>query len=241
MAGEPTVRMPATPWSYRLVCRAFIGFPWPMNAAGIVWGVLVMAPHISGLDETGPTSSEGIVAGSLAPDAASGPTVVSMAISTATEGWKVGALASSTGLTVRALHHYDHIGLLSPSHRNSAGHRLYTADDVTRLYRISLLRRLGFPLAQIGRVLDDPDWEVAATIARHLADTQRRAAITAVSLRDRLSTLAAELARHDNLSPAGFRGPGGDDHARLNGPRHYCPTGLRRPALPMNTSFGCSD
>src|SRR6195952_2698204 len=123
-----------------------------------------------------------------------------MAISGTAEGWKVGALASAPGLTVRALHHYDHIGLLCPSHRSSAGHRLYTADDVTRLYRISLLRRLGLPLAQIGHVLDDPDWELRATIGRHLADTQRRAAIAA-SLRDRLSDMAADPARHENLSP----------------------------------------
>ena len=50
--------------------------------------------------------------------------------------WKVGALAELTGLTVRALHHYDHIGLLTPSGRSSSGHRLYNADDVARLYRI---------------------------------------------------------------------------------------------------------
>ena len=47
------------------------------------------------------------------------------------QAWKVGALAQATGLTVRALHHYDHIGLLSPSMRTAAGHRLHTADDVT--------------------------------------------------------------------------------------------------------------
>ena len=40
---------------------------------------------------------------------------------------KIGALAESSGVTVRALHHYDHIGLLSPSRRTAAGHRLYTA------------------------------------------------------------------------------------------------------------------
>jgi DNA-binding transcriptional MerR regulator len=40
------------------------------------------------------------------------------------QAWKVGALAKATGLTVRALHHYDHIGLLSPSVRTAAGHRM---------------------------------------------------------------------------------------------------------------------
>ena len=39
---------------------------------------------------------------------------------------KVGELAKQTGLTVRALHHYDDIGLLQPSARSDAGYRLYT-------------------------------------------------------------------------------------------------------------------
>jgi len=122
-----------------------------------------------------------------------------MAINTSAQGWRIGALASATGLTVRALHHYDHIGLLTPSDRSSAGHRLYADADVTRLYRISLMRRLGFPLAQIAGVLDDPDWDLRASVARHLADSQRRAAI-ASSLCNRLSDMAAELDRREDLS-----------------------------------------
>lgn len=82
------------------------------------------------------------------------------------QAWKVGALARATGLTVRALHHYDHIGLLSPSMRTAAGHRLYTPGDLARLYRISLLRRLGFPLEQISSVLDDPEWQLGPAVRR---------------------------------------------------------------------------
>jgi DNA-binding transcriptional MerR regulator len=50
--------------------------------------------------------------------------------------WKVGELAKRTGVSVRALHHYDEIGLLSPSHRSEAGYRLYTEIDVARLQQI---------------------------------------------------------------------------------------------------------
>jgi len=117
-----------------------------------------------------------------------------------TQVWRVGALARLTGLTVRALHHYDHLGLLTPSRRSAAAHRIYTADDVARLYRISLLRRLGFPLEQIGRVLDDPQWQLHEAVQRHLDDTTRRIEL-AVSLRTRLSGMATELSRHDSLSP----------------------------------------
>jgi DNA-binding transcriptional MerR regulator/uncharacterized glyoxalase superfamily protein PhnB len=114
--------------------------------------------------------------------------------------WKVGALAAATGLTVRALHHYDQIGLLKPSQRTPAGHRLYGAADLARLYRISLLRRLGFPLEQIASVLDNPEWQLPAAVDRHLTDTQHRAAIAA-RLCTRLASMAAELARQDHPAP----------------------------------------
>jgi DNA-binding transcriptional MerR regulator len=61
----------------------------------------------------------------------------------------VGAVAARTGMTVRALHHYDHIGLLSPSGRSDAGYRLYNAADLRRLETIALLRGLGLSLAEV--------------------------------------------------------------------------------------------
>ncbi|GAA2572162.1 hypothetical protein GCM10010435_53410 [Winogradskya consettensis] len=67
--------------------------------------------------------------------------------------WSVGELAAATGLTVRALHHYDEIGLVRPSRRNAAGHRRYTAGDVRLLHRVVALRGFGFPLAEIAGLL----------------------------------------------------------------------------------------
>lgn len=113
--------------------------------------------------------------------------------------WKVGGLAELTGLTVRALHHYDHIGLLKPSHRSPTGHRLYDGDDVARLYRICLLRRLGFALPRIGEVLDDPQWQLRDVVACHLDDTRRRVAV-ATSLQSRLSKMASSLAAYNDPS-----------------------------------------
>jgi DNA-binding transcriptional MerR regulator/uncharacterized glyoxalase superfamily protein PhnB len=117
-----------------------------------------------------------------------------------TRTWKVGALAQRTGLTVRALHHYDQLGLLTPSRRTAAGHRLYTSNDVVRLYRIILLRRLGFPLDQIAHVLDDPQWQLQEAVHRHLDDTTRRIGLE-LSLRARLAGMATELARFASPSP----------------------------------------
>lgn len=112
------------------------------------------------------------------------------------EAWKVGALARASGVTVRALHHYDHIGLLSPSMRTAAGHRLYGPDDVARLYRITLLRRLGFPLEQIAPVLDAPEWQLASALRRHLAHAREEAA-AAARLCGRLADMAAAVDRED--------------------------------------------
>ena len=79
--------------------------------------------------------------------------------------WKIGELAGATGLTVRTLHHYDEIGLLVPSERTQAGHRLYGGDDVRRLYEIRALRDLGLPLQEIPAALEG---DTRATLEDHL-------------------------------------------------------------------------
>ncbi|WP_423382076.1 SAM-dependent methyltransferase [Burkholderia sp. LMG 32019] len=67
---------------------------------------------------------------------------------------KIGDLAKKAGLSVRALHHYDAIGLLSPSQRTDGGARLYGRDDLIRLHRIEALKRFGYSLPDIKASLD---------------------------------------------------------------------------------------
>jgi MerR family transcriptional regulator, thiopeptide resistance regulator len=67
----------------------------------------------------------------------------------------VGELARLTGVTVRALHHYDEIGLVVPSHRTGAGYRLYDDRDVIRLQQVLLFRELGLPLDEIAFAIDE--------------------------------------------------------------------------------------
>lgn len=100
----------------------------------------------------------------------------------------MGELAAAAGLTIRTLHYYEEIGLLVPSGRSRGGHRLYGDTDVARLYRICLLRRLGLPLAQICRALDDPAWSLRAVMAAHLGELDRRLE-AAVRVRSRLAVL----------------------------------------------------
>jgi DNA-binding transcriptional MerR regulator len=106
--------------------------------------------------------------------------------------WKIGRLAQLTGLTVRALHHYDHVGLVRPSGRTGSGHRLYTADDVERLYRALALRVLGLPLAEIRTVLDGGQ-PIAAVLEQHLGLVERQL-VALRTLRARLATMVEAAA-----------------------------------------------
>ena len=87
---------------------------------------------------------------------------------------KVGELAARAGLTVRTLHHYDSIGLLTPSARSDAGYRLYGRDDVARLHQIQTLRAFGMALADIGAYLDSPGVSPLSIVARQIASLDRR-------------------------------------------------------------------
>jgi DNA-binding transcriptional MerR regulator len=101
--------------------------------------------------------------------------------------YRIGELARIAGVTVSTLHHYDELGLLSPSERTHGGQRQYAGADVERLYRLLALRGLGLPLREIGPLLDRDD-AVAETVRRHLARVdQQLAALT--RLRGRLTRL----------------------------------------------------
>lgn len=80
--------------------------------------------------------------------------------------YSVGKVAGFAGVTVRALHHYDEIGLLVPSERNHAGHRRYGDADLDRLQQILFYRELGFQLEEVAVLLDDPDADPRAHLRR---------------------------------------------------------------------------
>jgi DNA-binding transcriptional MerR regulator len=78
----------------------------------------------------------------------------------------VGTVAALTGVSVRTLHHYDHIGLVVPSVRTPAGYRCYTDADIERLHVVLVYRSVGLPLDEIRTLLDDPDADVLAHLNR---------------------------------------------------------------------------
>ncbi|MET0397837.1 MAG: MerR family transcriptional regulator [Longimicrobiaceae bacterium] len=115
------------------------------------------------------------------------------------ETWKVGELARSTGLTVRTLHHYDRVGLLSPSRRTASGHRLYAAADVARLQQIRSLRELGFSLDEVREFLERPDASPRRVLRMHVERLREQIALQS-RLCERLEAVAATLDRAEEVS-----------------------------------------
>jgi DNA-binding transcriptional MerR regulator len=117
--------------------------------------------------------------------------------------WKVGGLAKRTGLSVRTLHYYDEIGLLSPSGRTDSGHRLYTADDVVRLQQIKSLQQVGFSLREVRECLDRPDISLQRVLQLHLSRLRERIELER-RLCDRLEEVAARLGSGKAVSSGDF-------------------------------------
>lgn len=119
------------------------------------------------------------------------------------ETLRVGELARRTGLTVRALHHYDAIGLIRPSRHTAAGHRLYTAADVARLQQVLSLRQLGLSLDEVAACLVRPDFDPLELLRLH-AERLRERIDMQQRLCQRLEALAARLRAAGEVSAEEF-------------------------------------
>ena len=107
----------------------------------------------------------------------------------------VGALARRSGLTPKAVRHYDRIGVLQPAVVDAAGYRWYSPDQVASAYRVAVLRSVDVPLDEVRRCLVDD-----ALLADVLA-TQRR------PLDARLTRVRGQLHTLDHLRTDGLEHP----------------------------------
>ncbi|MCF4097189.1 MerR family transcriptional regulator [Maritalea mediterranea] len=76
-------------------------------------------------------------------------------------------VAEMAGITVRALHHYDQIGLLSPAYVGDNGYRYYTRDELLRLQQIMFFREMDMPLKDIQIVMAGTDFDRLQHMKRH--------------------------------------------------------------------------
>jgi DNA-binding transcriptional MerR regulator len=124
------------------------------------------------------------------------------------EGWRIGEVASTTGVTVRTLHHYDSLGLLRPSERSPAGHRLYGRRELERLYVIVALRDLGMSLEDIREYLDREERghreQLRDVVTRHLGLIEKQLELQAVR-RERLRIVLRTLESSQDPSVSDIR------------------------------------
>lgn len=76
-------------------------------------------------------------------------------------------LAKLANISVRTLHYYDEVGLLSPARRESNDYRQYGEQEMLRLQQILFFRELEFPLDEIKRIMSSPNFDMIAALREH--------------------------------------------------------------------------
>lgn len=99
--------------------------------------------------------------------------------------YSVKQLSKMAGVSVRTLHHYDELGLLTPKERTDAGYRLYGQKELIRLQQILFYKELDFSLRDIQELLDDPTFDYLMALQGH-----RRAIL---ERKNRLETLLTTI------------------------------------------------
>ncbi|WP_020061985.1 MerR family transcriptional regulator [Bacillus sp. 123MFChir2] len=80
---------------------------------------------------------------------------------------KVKEVANLVGISVRTLHHYDEIGLLTPEETTESGYRLYSDDNLETLQQILFFKELGFPLKKIKEIINNPLFDRKEALVLH--------------------------------------------------------------------------
>ena len=112
---------------------------------------------------------------------------------------KVGELARRTGLTVRTLHWYDEVGLVTPAKDPRSGHRRYAPEDVARLQQIVSLRELGLSLDEIRTCMEGPGYSLDRVLRMHRARLRDRI-LREQRVLERLDAVIARLDAAGSLS-----------------------------------------
>jgi len=81
---------------------------------------------------------------------------------------KVHEVSKSIGVSKRTLQYYDEIGLLSPTEYTESGYRLYDDAAVEKLWRILLMRELGYQLNDIKKIMDSQNFDLRDSIGKHI-------------------------------------------------------------------------
>jgi cob(I)alamin adenosyltransferase len=113
--------------------------------------------------------------------------------------WSIGELAAAAGVSARTLRHYESEGLLEPRERSDGGHRRYGEEELERLLRILALRRLGFGLQTISRLLANSNRDALLEATRQQLQRVEIDLEVANKLRVRLRELLRHLERNERV------------------------------------------
>lgn len=113
-----------------------------------------------------------------------------------------------SGVTVRTLHHYDELGLVSPSGRSEAGYRLYDDADVAHLQTVLFYRELGFGLSEIAEIVTLPGYSRREALReQHALLSEKRERVGRMLKAVETALIAAEqgvtMSTEDLMSPFG--------------------------------------
>ncbi len=103
--------------------------------------------------------------------------------------YTIGEVAKLSGVSVRALRHYESLDLIQPERRDN-GHREYSANDIARLHQVLVFRSMGLPLSQVKSSLDASPEQMrvlleahAASLHASLKETKEQLAVLNTALR----------------------------------------------------------
>ena len=132
-----------------------------------------------------------------------------------TKTYTVSQVSRLAHVTVRALHHYDEIGLLVPSERADNGYRRYTNADLQRLHQILLFKELGFSLDAIAAVIEEPPAERRSALLSQrekLKDELQKTAAVLRAIETAIQALEGDTTMDANKAFDGFEN---FDHAKF--------------------------
>ncbi len=130
-----------------------------------------------------------------------------------TKSISIHEMSKQTGITVRTLRYYDHIGLLKPADKTQGNHRLYGDSELMRLQQIQFLKKLGFGLREIADMLVREEWNWSGSLKQQLhyvVNEQKKLKQTESDLRGLLNSLAVEGATNRDVIHRLIRSSGSD-------------------------------
>lgn len=112
----------------------------------------------------------------------------------------VNEVSKITGVSIRALHHYDNIGLLPATEVTDAGYRLYDDTALERLQYILLFKELEFSLREIKDILDSPNFDRSKALEQqiHLLELKKEHLQNLIDLACGIKAIGVKNIREDN-------------------------------------------